>query len=199
MPKKFSTRRSRAHAPHLPPPPPRGGRTPTPSPLSGPDPDPELFDPNRTPPPPASNLNHENIPEEKRSEIPPLRSVLPQLRQLTGRPPVPPPQHPRGVKQQKGSRSRKKSRSYRRAATPPPQPPNTDTDPLEIIQTSLHQIQSYLNTLAAVKAQNNVPLPQPLPPHENPSLGRSVPPPSPATLADMLSVQPRGYKRYAFL
>ena len=194
MPKKLHTRRPRPLAPNPPPPPPLGGRTPTPSPQSGSEPDPELFDPNRTPPPPADNIFHEDIPEAKAFEIPPLRSVPPQLRPLTGRPPA--PLFSRGVKQRKGSGSRRATRSRRGAAAPP----KTDTDPLEIIQTSLLQIQSYLNTLAAVKAQNNMPLPRTQGPQENPPPRASfVPPPAPATLADMLSVPHRGNKRYAHL
>ena len=89
--------------------------------------------------------------------------------------------------------SRKKTRSSRRAATPP----DTDTDRLGIIQTSLHQIQAYLNTLAAVNAQNNVPLPHPQAPQGNLNTRASFVPPTSPTLADMLSVPHRGIKRYA--
>ena len=192
MPKHLSSGRSRHRAPSPPPPPPHGGRTPTPSPLNDSDPDPELFDPNRTPSPPADNIFYENIPEAKVFEIPPLRSVPTQVRPLTGRPPA--PHESRGIKRQKGSRSGKKTRSYRRAVPPP----DTDTDRLGIIQTSLHQIQSYLNTLAAVRAQNNAPQPRNQAPQENPPpRAISVPFSSPATLADMLSVPHRGIKRYA--
>ena len=186
MPKHLSSGRSWPRAPPHPSP------SPTPSPLSDSDPEPELFDPNRTPPPPTDNIFHENIPEEKVFEIPPLRSVTTQMRPLTGRPPA--PQKFRGVKRQKGSGSRQKTRSYRRAVTPPV----ADTDPLGIIQSSLHQIQSYLNTLAAVKAQNNAPPPRTHAPQEiPPPRAYPVPSPSPATLADLLSVPQRGTKRYA--
>ena len=145
-------------------------------------------------PSPARNILYEDIPEAKLSEIPPLRSITAQAHPLTGRPPA--PQYSRGVKRQKGSGSGNRTQSSRRAATPP----DTDTDRLAIIQTSLHQIQEYLNTLAAVNAQNNVPLPRTQAPQENPLPRASwVPPPSTATLADLLSVPHRGIKRYANL
>ena len=189
MPKHRFSGRSRPHPSPPPSPPPHGGRTPTPSPLNDSGPDPERFDPNRTPPPPANNIFNENLVEEKIFELPPLRSMP---RPLTGRPPA--PQESRGVKRRKGSGSRTETRSYRRAAPPT----DTDSDPLERIQSSLHQIQTYLNTLAAVDARNNAPQPHLPVTHENPPpRALHEPNSSPATLADMLTVPQRGTKRYA--
>ena len=192
MRKNPSSGRSRPLAPPPPPPPPHGGSTPTPSPLSDSEPDPEVFDPNRTPPPPVGNIFHENIPEVKMFEIPPLRSVPTRRRPLTGRPPA--PEWSKGIKRHKRSAAEKKTRSQRSATTPP----DSEPDRLEIIQTSLRQIQSYLDTLAAVNASRDAQLPRTQAP-------LVIPPPrafpvrssSPATLADMLSVPQSGTKRYA--
>ena len=181
--------RPRSH--HPPPAPPQRNLSPTPSPQSDTDPDSDRFDPNRTPPPPGVPIFFEDIPEQKVFEIPPLRRLPGRvLRPLTGRPLA--PRLPTGVKQPKESGSRKKARTSRRATVP------TDTvhDPLAIIQTSLHKIQSYLDTLTAVRAQQNSQPPRhhyrPNPDPPRASLAPSSPP---ATLADLISVPQRSRKR----
>ena len=170
--------------PRRPPPaPPQRPRGPTPSPLSDSDPESDRFDPNRTPPPPASPIFRENVPEEKRFELPPLRP-------LTGKPPA--PRFPTGVKQPKGPASSKKTSASRRTADPVETTPN----PLEIIQTSLQQIQSYLVTLAAVRSQQDMQASRPRE-RPNPYLPRAIPNPSspPTTLADVISTPPGTRKR----
>ena len=181
--------RSRSRRP--PPAPPRRARSPSPSPLSDSDPDPDLFDPNRTPPPPGVPIFHDDIPEQKIFEIPPLRQLPAHaLRPLTGRPPDPNP--PTGVKNPKGSGSKKKARAGRRATAPA----DTIQDPLEVLQTSLNGIQSYLDTLTAYNNQQTV---QHLRPQNHPSSehprANPIPTSPPKTLADLISTPQRSRKR----
>ena len=188
MPKKSSSGRSGQRAP---PPPPQERLPPTPSPQSDTDPDPDMFDPNRTPPPPADPIFLENTPEQKVFEIPPLRSVTKaKARPLTGRPAA--PQWSRGVKRSKGSTSERKTGSGRKAATPP----DPMANPLKIIQTSLHQIQSYLDTLAAVRTQRNEPQGH-TQTHRTQIPPRATPGPSssPTTLADLITMPQQSRKR----
>ena len=190
MPKNPSSGRSGPRAP--PPPPPLQDRLPhTPSPHSDTDPDPDVFDPNRTPPPPADPIFRENTPEEKVFEIPPLRSVSKaKARPLTGRPAA--PRWSRGVKRSKGSASERKPGSGPKAANPS----DPIENPLKIIQTSLHQIQSYLDTLAAVKTQQyesqgyTQTHRAQLPPRATPG-----PSSSPTTLADLVAMPQQSRKR----
>ena len=181
MPKKHSSGRSR---PRAPPPPP-----PSPSPQSDSEPLPDRFDPNRTPPPPADAIFRENTPEEKRFEIPPLRSV-PRARPLTGMPAA--PRWSRGVKRPRGATPEKKAASGSQTGTPSAAKPNQ----FDIIQTSLLQIQSYLNTLAAVRTQQAPPLPLDQPRRSYPSpRATSAPTSSPTTLADMVADTQHSRKR----
>ena len=172
MPKKTSSGRSR---PRVPPPPPET------SPQSDSEPYPEVFDPNRTPPPPADAIFRENTPEQKVFEIPPLRSV-PRSKPLTGMPPA--PRWSRGVKQPKGSAPERSATSGRQTDNPSA----TNENPLDIIQSSLLQIQSYMNTLAAVRAQQAQPPPL-VQSHQTHPSPRAFPTPisSPATLADLIA------------
>ena len=182
--------RPRSSAPPPPPPtPPRVAITPTPSVQSDSDPNSDHFDPNQTPPPPAAHLFRGEIPEEKRFEIAPVWPLpQPVHRPLTGRPPA--PEWQTGIKQRKASRPQRKTRAVRRAALPPETAPN----PLKIIQTSLHKISSYLDTLAAVQQGSRVPQPLPFYTPEIPRtiLGPSSPLP---TLADLISLPLRSRKR----
>ena len=172
-----------------PPAPPVRPRSPSSSTLS--DSDPDLFDPNRTPPPPGVPIFQDDIPEQKIFEVPPLRQLPARaLRPLTGRPPV--PYQPTGVKNPKGSGSKKKARATRRAT----EPVDTIQNPLEVLQTSLNGIQSYLDTLTAFNSQQNV---QHLRPqyHPSPDHPRANPIPTspPKTLADLISTPQRSRKR----
>ena len=208
--------------------PPRVAVTPSP-PLSDSDPGSNVFDPHRTPPPPAAPIFGNDIPEEKRSQVgsPQLlpaqkqpsvaaaqwtthvRRRAPSQRPLTGRPPAP-PLH-RGVKpppparwlggaaqpQMPGlrtvTRPRQRAANTQQAANVPTAPQN----PLEVIQTTLLKIQSYLDTLAAVSRQQPA---QPSQPHHPaPTLGipraNPIPSASPATLADLISLPQLSRKR----
>ena len=201
--------------------------TPTPS-LSDSDPGSDLFDPNRTPPPPAAPIFGANIPEEKRFEVGSLqhlpaqkrRSVseaqfrtqlrrrAPSARPLTGRPPAPPlhrgvkqPPPPRwlgGAPDPQPSGSRSQSLPGHRTANVQPAamaPPSTH-NPLEVIQTTLLKIQSYLDTLATIGRQQPTQSHHPQPP-PTPRIPRATPNPSssPATLADLISSPQHSRKR----
>ena len=181
--------RPRFQAPPPPPSPPHVAIALTPPPQSDSDHNSDHFDPNRTPPPPATHLLRGNIPEEKIFEIAPQWPLPPPvLRPLTGRAPAPMMQT--GIKRPMASGPKKRTRTVRQVAINPEVVP----DPLEIIQTSLLKLSSYLDTLAAVKRSSRVP--QPLPP-SNPSIPRADlgPSPSPATLADLISLPIRSRKR----
>ena len=194
MPKKHSLGRSRPRPPPPSPPPlpphlmrnahpplrPKVTRTPTSKYLT-----------QTERPPPADAIFRENTPEQKVFEIPALRRVSKLTsRPLTGRPPA--PKWSRGVKQPKGSASEKKSGSGRQTVNPS----DSVQNPLEIIQTSLLQIQSYLDTLAAVRTQQNQPSPH-TQTHQTHPTPRAIPVPSssPATLADLISMPQHSRKR----
>ena len=189
--------------------PPRVAITPSP-PLSDSDPGANLFDPHRTPPPPAAPIFGNVIPEEKHSQPPSAGSkTAPSHRPLTGRSPAP-PLH-RGVRPPPPARwlggaaqpqipglrmvprPGQRAANVQRAASAPAASQN----PLEVIQTTLRKIQSYLDTLAAVSRQQPAQPPQPL--HPAPTLGvpRATPIPSasPATLADLISLPHLSRKR----
>ena len=153
MPTPPSSGRPGARAPPLPPPSHRDCL-----PQNDADPDHEVFDPNRTPPPPADAIFRENSPEEKLFQIPPLRQVSTRRRPLTGRPPA--PLASRGIKLPKEAVSKRTTWSSRRAGSPP----DANQNHLEVIQKSLHQIQSYLDTLAVLATQKNLQPPPHLPP-----------------------------------
>ena len=138
-----------------------------------------------------------------------VRRRAPSQRPLTGRPPAP-PLH-RGVKpppparwlggatqpQQSGPRTvtrpGQRAANVQRAANAP----TASQNPLEVIQTTLLKIQSYLDTLAAVSRQQPT---QPHPPQNlTPTHGipRAAPSPSssPATLADLIASPQPSRKR----
>ena len=137
------------------------------------------------------------------------RPQVQHQRPLTGRPPAP-PLH-RGVKQPPPSRwlggATQPQPSGPRTVTRPGQraanvqhvanSPAVTQNPLEVIQTTLLKIQSYLDTLAAVSRQQPA---QSHPyQHPTPTLGipRATPSPSspPATLADLISSPQLSRKR----
>ena len=136
------------------------------------------------------------------------RQVQPQ-RPLTGRPPAPPlhrgvkqPPPPRwlgGATQPQPSGLRTATRPGQRAANVQhaANSPTVTQNPLEVIQTTLLKIQSYLDTLAAVSRQQ--PAQSHPPQHLTPTLGipRATPSPSspPATLADLISSPQLSRKR----
>ena len=189
MPSPPSSGRPGARAPPPPPPPLRN-----PVPPNDPDPDPDLFDPNRTPPPPADAIFREHTPEEKVFQIPPLRpAATRRQRPLTGRPLA--STTSRGIKFPREAVSEWSSGPARRAHSLP----EANQNHLEVIQKSLHQIQSYLDTLAALASQkNSQPSSTPPPKNpQNPSHPRAIPDPSssPATLPDLISTPRRSRKR----
>ena len=200
--------------------------TPTPPPPSDHEPGADLFDPNRTPPPPAAPIFRGGVPEEKQFGVTPQRRWSTQglqsgfggqlrtdparrvptgtQRPLTGRPPAPPlhrgvrlPPAPRarsGVSQTQTSLPTRKAGPAQPAASAQQAVSSqvAAKNYLEVIQTTLLSIQSYLDTLAAVSSQQTGQTPQP-PPTLPPRNPRAPPNPSssPATLADlMLSPQP---------
>ena len=189
MPAPPSSGRPGARAPPPPPPPLRN-----PVPPNDPDPDPDVFDPNRTPPPPADAIFREHTPEEKVFQIPPLRPTAKRRhRPLTGRPLA--STTSRGIKFPREAVSERSSGPARRAHSLP----EANQNHLEVIQKSLHQIQSYLDTLAALASQKNSQSGSTPPPKnpQNPSHPRAIPDPSssPATLADLISTPQRSRKR----
>ena len=136
------------------------------------------------------------------------RQVQPQ-RPLTGRPPAPPlhrgvkqPPPPRGPggaprPQPTGSQTTTQPGQHTANVQPTANSPTATQNPFEVLQTTLRQIQSYVDTLAAVSRQQ--PAQSHPPQHLTPTLGipRATPSPSspPATLADLISSPQLSRKR----
>ena len=137
------------------------------------------------------------------------RRRAPSQRPLTGRPPAPPlhrgvkqPPPPRGPggaprPQPTGSQTTTQPGQHTANVQPTANSPTATQNPFEVLQTTLRQIQSYVDTLAAVSRQ------QPTQPHPPQNLApthgipRAAPGPSssPATLADLIASPQHSRKR----